>query len=283
MGYDLRDNVNVTYYMNGSYTTEVFTTKAEQIIKKHNKQNPLFLYLAHLAVHSGNPSNPLEAPEKYMSRFPHIQDKNRKTFAGMVSALDESVGNLTKVLKDSGMYNNTIIIFTTDNGGPAAGFNNNHASNWPLRGIKATLWEGGVRGDGFVHSPLLEKPGRVSTDMIHVCDWLPTIYHIAGGNVSSLPTNLDGFNVWDTLSRGSVSPRTEILHNIDPILQIAALRVGKYKIIMGECYRGNWDGWYKPEQVAKVNAAVVYCGEKPANASTNCKPAKNPCFEKSMV
>ncbi|XP_077994252.1 arylsulfatase J-like [Glandiceps talaboti] len=291
MGYDLRDGVNVTYSVDGQYTTEVFTSKAEQLIKQHNKDKPLFLYLAHLAVHSANPSNPLEAPDKYVNRFPHIQDKNRKMFAAMVSALDDSVGNITKTLKETGMYDNSVIIFTSDNGGPAAGFDYNHASNWPLRGLKDTLWEGGMRAAGFVHSPLLARSGIVLEDLVHVCDWLPTVYTVAGGNVTDLPANLDGYNVWETLSKGVPSPRTEILHNIDPISQIAALRVGNYKIILGESYKGEWDGWYKPEQVTQdqdtslsvsqvsdFRRSVVHCGVKPSNASTNCQPAKTPCL-----
>uniref|UniRef100_A0ABM0N0W6 Arylsulfatase B-like n=1 Tax=Saccoglossus kowalevskii TaxID=10224 RepID=A0ABM0N0W6_SACKO len=278
IGLDFRNNTELFKSAYGEYSTELFTSYAEKIIHNHNKNKPLFLYLAHQAVHSGNSYSPLEAPYKYTSRFPYIQDERRRTFAGMVSALDDSVGNITRALKHSGLYENCIILFSTDNGGPAAGFDANYASNWPLRGIKHTLWEGGVRGDGFIHSPLLEKPGRISTDMIHVCDWLPTIYHIAGGNVSSLPTNLDGFNVWDTLSRGTPSPRTEILHNIDPHKNhnAAALRVGEFKIILGTEEHGEWDGWYEPEEYTKENkkndprAAVVYCGEKPGNASTNC-------------
>ncbi|XP_077994621.1 arylsulfatase I-like [Glandiceps talaboti] len=284
-GFDLHNNMEVEWPTFGEYSTELFTSKAEVVIRNHNPEKPLFLYLAHQAVHSANNAVPLQAPYKYTSRFPYIQDENRRTFAGMVSALDDSIGNITKVLKETGLYNNSVIIFSTDNGGPPAGFDMNYASNWPLRGTKATLWEGGVRGDGFVHSPLLEVPGRKSMDLIHVCDWLPTVYHLAGGNSSSLPGNLDGYNLWPTLSRGEPSPRKEILHNIDPNEGTAALRVDEFKLIIGEAYSGHWSGWYKPEEfTAEANktvdpkAAVVNCGVKPANASTNCKPQKKPCL-----
>ena len=118
----------------------------------------------------------------------------------MVSAMDDGIGNLTQALKDTGLYDNSVIFFTTDNGGPAHGFDANYANNWPLRGMKKTLWEGGVRGTSFVHSPLIEKRQRVSDDMLHVCDWFPTMYRLAGGNVSEL-SNLDGYDVWDTLSK----------------------------------------------------------------------------------
>lgn len=79
------------------------------------------------------------------------------------------------------MLENSIIIFSTDNGGPAAGFNINAASNYPLRGVKNTLWEGGVRGAGLIWSPLLKKESKVSDQMMHISDWMPTIIEAAGG------------------------------------------------------------------------------------------------------
>ena len=79
----------------------------------------------------------------------------------MVSALDESVRQIVTTLKRKGLYDNSIIIFTTDNGAAAGGLDASAGSNYPLRGAKNTLWEGGVRGVGFVHSPLLKKRGKI--------------------------------------------------------------------------------------------------------------------------
>ena len=73
----------------------------------------------------------------------------------MLYKLDESVGRVVAALERRNMLQDSIIVFTTDNGGPAAGFDINHASNWPLRGVKDTLWEGGVRGAAFLWSPRL--------------------------------------------------------------------------------------------------------------------------------
>lgn len=101
----------------------------------------------------------------------------------MLTHLDSSVGEVVKALQHKHMLNNSIIIFSTDNGGPAEGFNLNAASNWPLRGVKNTLWEGGVRGTGLIWSPLLQSKQRVSNQTLHITDWLPTLYHAAGGNV----------------------------------------------------------------------------------------------------
>lgn len=105
-----------------------------------------------------------------------------KHFTAILSKLDNSVGRVVKALRNRGMLKNSIIIFSTDNGGPAEGFNLNAASNWPLRGVKNTLWEGGVRGVGLIWSPRLQKMSRVSTQVMHISDWLPTLYHAAGGN-----------------------------------------------------------------------------------------------------
>lgn len=96
--------------------------------------------------------------------------------------MDESVGHVVQALEKANMLNNTIIVFSTDNGGPAAGFNLNAASNWPLKGVKNTLWEGGVRGAGFIWSPLLQSRQRLFNDLFHITDWLPTLYAAAGGD-----------------------------------------------------------------------------------------------------
>ena len=93
------------------------------------------------------------------------------------------------------------------------------------------LMAGGVRGAAFIHSPLLASKGRVSLDLMHVTDWLPTLYELAGGN-SSMLRNVDGYDMWDTLSKGKKSPRQELLHNIHPSGWEAAMRYGQWKIVV---------------------------------------------------
>ena len=97
--------------------------------------------------------------------------------------MDHGVGRVYDALKRKGILDNTVIVFTTDNGGPPNGFNFNFANNWPLRGGKASVWEGGVRGVAFIHSKLLKSPGRTSMDLFHCTDWLPTLVSMAGGEV----------------------------------------------------------------------------------------------------
>lgn len=269
-GYDFRNNTATAKEYHGEYSLFAFVKNVENIIEMHDTSKPLFLYVPFQNVHG-----PLQVPEQYRKPYSGISNGKRREYAGMTSALDEAVANITKKLQDEGLYNNSVIIFSTDNGGPIGS-----ANNWPLRGSKGTLWEGGVRGVGLVHSPLLSPKviGTVSREFIHVSDWFPTLVQgVAGGNLNGTKP-LDGFNVWNTIAYGEKSPRTELLHNIDPLYGLprvtnewsnedqrmydelisqlnyktsfntslhAALRVGDWKILTGGA--GTQD-WYVPPE-----------------------------------
>ncbi|CAN7998706.1 unnamed protein product, partial [Ixodes hexagonus] len=237
----------------GHYSTNLFTSKAVSLIRKHDESKPLFLYLSHQAVHCADYKNKLQAPASAIAHFPYIISLNRSIYAGAVYELDQSVGLVMEALHKRRMLKNSIVIFSTDNGGLPWGSDANSGYNWPLRGSKSTLWEGGIRGPAFVWSPLLSKMGRLSNQMMHITDWLPTLYSAAGGNVSTLG-DIDGKDMWDALSEDLPSPRREILVNIDPLLNNSALIDGRRKIVLGTAHEGRFDrrekapGGTRPEE-----------------------------------
>jgi arylsulfatase A-like enzyme len=118
------------------YLTDALSREAVDFVKR-NSTKPFFLYLAYNAPHA-----PMEATEKYLAKFPHITDKKRKTYAAMVSAVDDGVNQLLNTLEDLKIDDNTLVFFLSDNGGPT---NANASSNKPLRGFKGDFFEGGIR------------------------------------------------------------------------------------------------------------------------------------------
>ncbi|KAF0299907.1 Arylsulfatase B [Amphibalanus amphitrite] len=230
---DLRLNMEPDWNQSGIYSTELFASRAERIITEHDKSKPLFLYLPFTATHQ-----PVQAPEELEELYPNIPNDLRRTFSGMVTALDIAVARVVESLKASGLYENSVIAFVSDNGGMLTAAGN----SWPLRGSKGTLWEGGTRTPAFVLSPLLQKTGYVSTEVIHMTDWAPTFLRLAGVDTSDL--GLDGVDQWETLSTGSPSARDEFVYNMDtfPVGFSAALRQGDMKLVWG--WPGQNSDWY---------------------------------------
>ena len=141
------------------WITDLYTRKAVEKIQNHNSSTPLFLYLAFQAPHL----QIQRPPDKYMSQYSGVRDVYQRGLphqhepihkAAAVTALDTGVGKVVDALKAAGLYDNSVIVFTTDNGGYENG-----ASNFPLRAGKESFYEGGVRGVGWVHSPLLCRRG----------------------------------------------------------------------------------------------------------------------------
>lgn len=207
-GYDFWRGENVSWIegTNGSYSTTLYRDEALDIISNHNSSQPMFMFLSFQAPHS-----PLLVPPQWLERYRGIKDWKRQTYAGMVTALDSAVGDLVQRLKKHGLWQNTVLVFTTDNGGQVI----SGGSNWPLRGGKGSFWEGGVRGVGFVNSPLINQSARKSRHLMHISDWFPTFVRLSRGNLNGSKP-LDGVDQWDSISDNHVSSRQEILLAIWP-------------------------------------------------------------------
>ncbi|XP_073998030.1 arylsulfatase B-like [Rhodnius prolixus] len=241
-GMDMRWNMTIDWDSVGHYTTRLLTEKAIKLIAEHNKKNPLFLYFAHAASHAGNYEHPLQAPEDTVKMFSHLKDEKAQVYAAMIWELDQSVGKIVTALKNKGMLNNTIIAFVSDNGGATEGLHKNTGSNFPLKGEKATPWEGGIRTSALLWSPKLNKKHRVLNNLMHISDWLPTLYTSAGGNLEDLG-NIDGINQWYYFVNDTAEPRNEILQNIDDIHGYSAMRFNEYKYVNGTTFFGFLDYW----------------------------------------
>ncbi len=152
------------------YLTTALGREAEAFVRRH-KSDPFFLYLAFNAPHA-----PLQAPESYRKRFANIKDPNRRTYAAMVSAMDDAVGRVLGALKENNLDGDTLIFFLSDNGGPTG----NASSNGPLRGTKRTLHEGGVRVPFVLRWTGRVDAGKVSNQLAISLDVFTTALAAAG-------------------------------------------------------------------------------------------------------
>ncbi|XP_012275486.1 arylsulfatase B [Orussus abietinus] len=239
-GFDLHSGDDPAYGLHGIYATDLFTEEALRIIDHHDPQRPLYLQISHLAVHA-----PVEMPpEDYNNKdFSHIHEHNRRKYAAMVAQLDNSLGRVVASLGDKGMLKDSLILFLSDNGAASIGKFRNWGSNYPLKGTKYTLYEGGVRGVAALWSPRLHQMAYVSENLIHITDWLPTFYAAAGGDLKDLG-DIDGINQWPALGEDCPPTRDSLLLNVDEVSKTEGAIHGRYKIIRGSVKRGYYDGYH---------------------------------------
>jgi arylsulfatase A-like enzyme len=201
------------------YTTDAYAERACDWIEKH-KEGPFFLYLPFNAQHA-----PLQATEKYLSRFPNITDEKRKLFAAMMSAKDDAVGRVLAKVKEIGAEENTLVWYLADNGGPTA---STTSQNGPLSGFKATTWEGGTRVPFMVKWPAKLPSGKLYENPIIQLDILPTCVAAAGGKVSP-DWSLDGIDLAPyLLGQNSERPHQTLYWRFGPQW---AVRHGDYKLV----------------------------------------------------
>ena len=178
------------------YLTDYFTDEAVAAIGA-NRNRPFFLYLAHWGVHT-----PLQASKEDYDALPQIPEHRRRVYGAMIRSVDRSVGRVLQALRDNGLEENTIVIFTSDNGAP--GYIGLPEVNQPYRGWKLTLFEGGVRVPYVAKWPGHIPPGTRYPAPVSNIDILPTVAAAAG---AAVPTDrpIDGVNLLPHLAPGSAA------------------------------------------------------------------------------
>lgn len=243
------------------YTTDAFAREAIAFIEK-NQGRPWFTYLAFNAVHG-----PLEATDKYLSRFPSIADPRRRRYAAMQSALDDAVGAVLAKLRELRQEENTLIFFFSDNGGPTAG---NTSSNGPLRGFKAQTWEGGIRIPFLVQWKGRLPAGKVDDRPIIQLDIHPTALAAAG--IAVRPEwKLDGVNLLPYLTGDQAgAPHAALFWRFGAQV---AVRLGDWKLVKGAGMPGiAVEAGHSSIQGAALYHLVTDIGEKHDLAAS--EPAK---------
>ncbi len=170
----------------GGYITDYYTDEAVKVID-NNKDRPFFLYLGHFAPH-----NPLQSLKKDYEKHSHMENHTLQVYAGMIEALDRSIGKILSALEKNGLTENTLIIFTSDNGG--AGYIGLDNINKPYRGWKLTHFEGGMHIPFFAKWPAKIKKGMKYDKRIHHTDIFSTI--LGAANIEHpKEITIDGVNL----------------------------------------------------------------------------------------
>lgn len=243
----------------GNATELVAAQACRWIRAEHNK--PWFIYVPFQAVHI-----PIDAPEQYKKVYAGQSDDVQR-YGGFVSQFDAKIGEFVAALEETGQRKNTLIVFTSDNGGTPATANpyagktpplkKGVSSNLPLRGQKGQLYEGGIRVPAFANWPGVLAPRKVTGPM-HVADWMPTLTRLAGWKPLADP-KFDGQDVWPMLN-GIVeesAPRTLYI----PLSEASVVLDGEWKLIAhnkgkAELFHITADPFEKQDRAAAEPARV---------------------------
>lgn len=212
----------------GEYLTDRLTDEAVKLISETDGK-PFFLYFPHYGVHT-----PLQAPKRLVAKYegvPKAKRQGKTVYAAMVESIDQSVGRVMAALQQEGLADNTMVIFTSDNGGFY-----NATSNAPLRANKGAYYEGGIRVPLIVKWPGLATPGRVVDEPVISNDLYPTCLAAAG--LSMLPSqHLDGVNLQPLLSETETLSREALFWHFPHYNQhpsshpSSVIRKGDWKLI----------------------------------------------------
>jgi len=254
-GYDWFTNGIPDLTANGTRSAELIRKHSLHFLETRNQttSSPFFLYLPFQNIHG-----PYDVPLSYVELYTNMTDltEEEKVMYGYISEMDDVIGDILETLHERNLYDNTLIIFSSDNGAPP-GPRGVRDRNWPLRGHKTQIWEGGVKVPGFISGGILPiaSRGTISHELYHVTDWLPTIQHAVTGQAAAAAaaaaaptmtdnnnTNnkmIDGLDVWLSMSEGTPSPRKEMVYNVNPLCdggQAGPPKAGLRKLINGT----NW-------------------------------------------
>jgi arylsulfatase A-like enzyme len=195
------------------YATDVVTEEVIRVLRQQRAADPFFLYVGFAAPHYGKGwdagrgvlTNVLQAKPETIARLGAITNRDRRIYAAMVVELDAAIGRILRVLDETGLAENTWVIFASDNGGDV----DFGGSNIPLRGEKGTLWEGGIRVPCLMRWPGRIPAGTVIAQPAMVTDLVPTFAALAG--VMSGPHPTDGIDLGPALFHGRSLPR-DVFH-----------------------------------------------------------------------
>ncbi len=223
------------------YVTDLLTDEAVKWIEGRVEDKPFFLYVPFTAVHL-----PIREPQAWLDRVPkEINGEVARHYAACVLHLDDAVGRIVAAVEKVGKTDNTLVVFTSDNGGSTAENNDTKypnvgddcpngrlpGNNLPLRGKKGDLYEGGTRVPTIVRWPGKIPAGSVSETPVHIADWMPTFCSLAGSKANAEELNWDGTDIWPVLSgEGSLAKRS--LYSAGPRFRSQALRDGDWKLIV---------------------------------------------------
>jgi len=276
---DLWDSHHAATELNGTdYEEMLLAQRAMEIVQNHPLESPLFLYWAMHTSCTGQTTTEdeiLQPLPRMWEKFSFIEHPDRRANAAMIALMDEAVGNITQLLKSRGMWNNTLVLWSSDNGGAvhlAGG-----ANSYPLRGGYLNNWEGGIRVAAALNGGFLPNHLRGSKleGFIHLADWWSTFCHLAGVDPTDhaakrhgLPP-IDSFNMWPLITgRNTTSPRYEF--PITPVGEDllredsggdAAYMMGGFKLIVGFVLQDGWCGQEHPNASQPWDSftSIHYC------------------------
>ena len=237
-----------TLKQQGELTTEL--TKAAVDFIDRNKDNPFFLYVPHPMPHT-----PIAVSDKFKGK------SEQGLYGDVIMEIDWSVGQIMKKLKEHNLHENTLIIFTSDNG-PWLSFGNHAGSALPLREGKGTAWEGGQREPCVVYYPKGIKGGRTIETPMMAIDIFPTIAEIIG---SDLPVNkIDGKSAWDIWTGKTDQSQHQAFFFYYKINELHGVRYKDWKLYFPHTYRtlndkaGGKDGHQVKYEMNKIEKIVLY-------------------------